>query len=408
MGRRLLALLAVMALVGGACGDDDEDEGASSATTAAEAGGPQTLEIGVDAKSDEVNSAWIRFFPDKVKARPGDTIEFKSAFTGEPHTVAAGTLVNEVLETLAKFPEAENSEGPPPPEVQEAFAKLPFGFSEEAETFDDAIVQAAAQPCFLESGDVPTKEACPKDKQEPPAEFTGKERLVNSGFMPDEQTLSLKLADDIAPGTYTFICLFHGPEMTEEVTVVAKDTAVPGADQVAATADKELDELVAKVKGAADEIMGITGTQAKGGAFPEAEGVPSAGVNVFPTNIAAKTGEKVTWELDGPHSVSFNAPEDARPWLQFDDSGTVVVNKKSVDPAGSPPIPAPPEAPEGQEDGPPPQVKVDGGRFDGQGFRSSGIPFDGALVYSLTFSKAGTYKYLCLLHPDMEGTVTVT
>ena len=28
-------------------------------------------------------------------------------------------------------------------------------------------------------------------------------------------------------------------------------------------------------------------------------------------------------------------------------------------------------------------------------------------TYKVTFTVAGTYKYICLIHPDMEGTVTV-
>jgi plastocyanin len=45
---------------------------------------------------------------------------------------------------------------------------------------------------------------------------------------------------------------------------------------------------------------------------------------------------------------------------------------------------------------------------DGTGYRNSGIPPGGkAYNYKLRFTKAGTFKYLCEIHPGMRGTVRV-
>jgi plastocyanin len=52
-------------------------------------------------------------------------------------------------------------------------------------------------------------------------------------------------------------------------------------------------------------------------------------------------------------------------------------------------------------------VDVDAGKWDGSGFISSGSP-QGAINWSLTFTKAGKYKYACLIHPRMVGEVDVT
>ena len=54
---------------------------------------------------------------------------------------------------------------------------------------------------------------------------------------------------------------------------------------------------------------------------------------------------------------------------------------------------------------------LDGGTWNGTGFHSSGLSPDSGdtqvVAYSLTFSKAGTYQYACLIHPKMVGTVVV-
>ena len=80
-------------------------------------------------------------------------------------------------------------------------------------------------------------------------------------------------------------------------------------------------------------------------------------------------------------------------------------------PAGGPGVTAP-TATGPPPSGPPKLGKVtDGGKFDGTGFRSSGFVPPGPpplLGYSLTFTKAGTYSYVCLIHPKMGGVVKVT
>ena len=55
-------------------------------------------------------------------------------------------------------------------------------------------------------------------------------------------------------------------------------------------------------------------------------------------------------------------------------------------------------------------ILIDAGEWDGQGELSSGIILafgDPAYQYKVTFTKAGTYDYVCLIHPGMLGSVTV-
>jgi len=403
MRRRLAAALAAVALLASACSGSDEPSTTGTTTGGGEADDVQTITIGIDARTDGFASSWSNFFPQKVQAHPGDTIEFRSTFTGEPHSVATGSLIAEALVASSRID--PNSDAPPPPEIQAVLDKVPFVFSEDPDAGPDTFfVQAASQPCYLPENDPPTDVACPEPDQEPPEEIDGTERFLSSGFLPDGETVTFRLSDDMAPGQYAFMCLVHGPAMTESVTVVDKATAIPGPDEVAAAGKQELDDLVAKVKTKVDGVQGITGTAARAGATATDEVPSSASLNVMPKEITVKAGEKVTWTVDGFHTIAFNAPEDARPWLQFDSAGALAINKKSYAPAASPEIPAPLPG-----SGDPPKLPVDAGTWDGQGYHSSGAPFTGGqVVYSLAISTPGTYKYLCLVHPDMEGTLKVT
>ena len=84
-----MAAVAVSVLVAGACGGG---EGSSA-----------TRRVLVDHSSDEFASFSLFNFPEKVTVRPGDVVEFKQTWTGEPHTVTGGTLVSEQLESGAAW-----------------------------------------------------------------------------------------------------------------------------------------------------------------------------------------------------------------------------------------------------------------------------------------------------------------
>ena len=98
--------------------------------------------------------------------------------------------------------------------------------------------------------------------------------------------------------------------------------------------------------------------------------------------------------------------------MQGDDGGFHLVEKALV-PAGFEPPPAPTtepptsepptSEPPPEEEAPPPPL--DAGTWNGTGFLNSGFMDGGDFV--MAFSKPGTYDYVCLIHPEMQGTVTV-
>jgi LPXTG-motif cell wall-anchored protein len=103
----------------------------------------------------------------------------------------------------------------------------------------------------------------------------------------------------------------------------------------------------------------------------------------LPTSITINAGDKITWMFRSFHTVTFlsGAPPPA---IILPPSGgnPPSVNSAVAFPAGGP-------------------------NYDGTGFVNSGFPSEQAPTFSLTFTKAGTYAYVCLIHPGMDGTVVV-
>lgn len=408
MGRRLVAgagaLLAVsLALV--ACGGGGDGAAPSTTAGAADDGAgdrPVTLPVQVDALPDDFSASFFAYFPDQLRARPGDTVSFTSRSTGEPHTVAFGTLVDQALTAFDARPPGR----PTPPDVQALLAKVPAFFAPTETRVDADPNPSAAQPCFLTSGEPPAVDACPDQPAEQPP-FDGTQPLYSSGFLPDEATFDVELAEGIPPGTYRFMCLVDRTQMTGTVTVVEPGGQVAAPADVAAQAEGEIAASVETVRPQAEAARSVTAPDAAiaGAPEPAAPPAPPPGgrridstVNVFPQEISVPAGGTVTWAVHGAHMIAFNAAEDARPLYASDAQGVVRANKKGAIPSGSPPRPP----------GAEPPVVVDAGPFDGTGFRNSGLLVaDGELSWRLTFTRPGTYTYRCLFHTDMEGSVKV-
>lgn len=95
----------------------------------------------------------------------------------------------------------------------------------------------------------------------------------------------------------------------------------------------------------------------------------------YPATITIDEGDSITWRYPAgePHTVTFLGPKSAPP------------------PPSDPSVPAP----------------AGGTTYDGSTYTSSGFMLLGKSVYTLTFTKAGTYTYYCLIHGEMVGKVVV-
>ena len=383
-------------------------------------GSTEAITVRVDYDHDEFATQFIKYFPERVQVHPGDKVIFSQDWTGEAHTVTFGTLVDEALAiTKPLFEEwGQVPEDQIPPEVLGAYfaaeCSLPIlhgceeGPPEQSEGEEDtgAINQIIAQPCLVEQGPVPEEGPCPNQELGP---FDGTEAYYNSGFIgletEGQNIFELTISDSIEPGEYNFFCSVHGSFHSGTMEVVPSDQSIPEPSEVNVQTRQELNDVVEpfrQVYERANEGQFVFGGEAFTGNFSglmdeRVEGL----LNEFiPGTIEAEVDEPVTWLMFGPHSISFDVPEYFPIYERMDD-GTIRANEDVYLPAGGAPAVEEPDSFD--------PIVVDGGTWDGSDFWSSGVLYSDAYVqYTLRFSTPGTYRYACLIHPPMVGTIVVS
>lgn len=208
---------------------------------------------------------------------------------------------------------------------------------------------------------------------------------ISSGFITKNKTYSVRFT---RPGTYSYYCIVHRPEMTGKIVVVPAGAPLPmSAAQYASAASADLAlDLQAGVSSLQSFPYTAGGTHIAAGIAPGLPGTPPAqstvmryldSSDVTSNSITIPLGTTITWTNESnnvPHTVTFPV-------------------------AGQQPPAGPPDA-----------VPPSGGStYDGTVLTNSGVMSPGK-SYSLTFTKTGTYTYYCLFHDGptgMLGTVTV-
>ena len=401
--RKLFVMVTALVVVAAACSSNNNKKASTTGTTAKEAAG---LTVQLDGKTSAYQGAFTAFFPDQVSAHPGDTVTFSVPHVNEPHTVAFGTLANDAVAKIEKlgptasFAAQENS-----PEL----LKMPDVFPHKVGNGPPDANQSAAQPCFLQTGVPPLSltggaPACPKVAQ---PDFDGTQSFYNSGvLMNDGDKFKMKLSPSIKPGTYSYMCLIHRGGMTAKLTVVPPSQSIPTPSQVTAAGTQQFDQLAAKLQPVAASAETPSGSTVKAGLGDPS--VFNALVTQFgPKDVSVPVGGTVTWNMFLFHSISFGATAaDVGAFTKAAD-GSIHLSEKAGAPAGINVPPAAFEFPPADNAQP---IPIDGGSYDGNGFKSTGIvgSVPPALISpKLAFTKAGTFTYRCLFHRDMQGTIKV-
>ncbi len=225
-------------------------------------------------------------------------------------------------------------------------------------------------------------------------------KLLNSGLPlaegpPPPYTLRFN-----KKGTFNYFCIVH-PGMAAKVHVVGANATIPSAAQDKKAAKREQKATLQRVQrlttglGTEDLQMTIQAGNDK---------ISGATVfKFFPQNPTFKVGDTVTLQMAPSstevHTFTFG-PSNGKD--QYNDVLAEQLIGQSIDPRGGYPSEPPPAGV--------PSVTTS---MHGNGFYNSGF-LDNAEASPLpsstkvTFGEAGTYHLLCLIHPFMTSTVTVT
>lgn len=370
--------------------------------------GAQVRTVQVDHKYDQFATAMLAYFPRTVEVRPGDTVRFKQTWTGEPHSVTMGTIVDRDMGPIGQLlDDVAAGKKPLPQDCPPEAAPFCGGPSDEPSFFgDNTVNQNAAQPCYLDTGAPPRDPNVPCPKRSQPV-FNGRQAFYSSGMIPYQglngNTFEVKLAADAKPGKYRYYCNVHSVPMSGIIDVVAKATKIPSQGEVDRQAQKEIDKLIQPAIKQVDKIKAGKG-EFKGNQAGAGDGLESVSINeFFPKTITTKANEKVTWTMVGGHTISFNVPKYLP--IVITKNGKIDINGELDKPVGW----SIPDGPQSDGNGPPPPPRsIDVGNWDGKGFHSTGTQLTNTGdKFSVTFTKPGTYLYACIIHPPMVGKVVV-
>lgn len=192
------------------------------------------------------------------------------------------------------------------------------------------------------------------------------------------------------PGLFGYVCILH-PGMRGEVEVRAADAALPETPAQAKTRGQvTLAALAAKPVADAQQVRPFSIGDTHVALAGLGDGFGASALRFINGNRTVRRGDTVVWTVGDPfeiHTITFTSggapPEFIEPRPQPQGPPLLVVPANVVGPQG-------------------------GETYAGTGYANSGILTSGN-SYALRFdAPPGAYQYLCLVHPFMTGTITVS
>lgn len=333
---------------------------AASAATKTVVAGPPGKPPANTPKDADANA----FFPSTLKVRAGDKVKFQIAGF---HTI--------------NFPK----KGDPAPALVIPNGQLTAGVKDAAG--QDFWFNGQPAFSFNPVVAVGTKSGLP---------YTGA-KGVQSGLPPETGKPKPWVVKFPKAGSFSFFCPIH-PGMKGKVTVVAKGKkGVPSPKSDAARAKAQFKKAIATARKLDRQAPPAGDTVIAG---PDDA---KSGVVLFrftPAEKTVKVGQPVTLTMT-PGTTETHTFTFAKDLATLEPVAMSFVNPATG--AVGPQVLYPSDAPLPPYDG----------TQHGDGFLNTGA-MDGdaksplPLKSTVTFSAPGTYDYLCLIHPDMRGKITVT
>ena len=379
--------------------------------------GERSPDVHRERRPDEPEGAtWTSSRTSRRRSRcmPGDTVVFHWAGIGEPHTATLGTLADSAVQQFNSLPAASRQANrPPPPAMQALDATVPSLFPQGP---GDAT-QSVANPCYQRSragghGRLPELAArAARLRRDAPTTTAAGSTRARSGPSISRAASS--------PGTYRFMCALHREEMQGKITVApASKTIMSPAAQFALGAEAVREGGRAARSPARRSAPGAAavphvtlpgaepGARRLGRAELERRRSTSSGLQT----VKIPVGGSVTWWLLGAalDHVQLRQDERRHPRGSAGRHRARRTRRRSRRRAGRAS-----------------RRPRTAGRSQGIHFKlvassswnGAGLPQLGRLHnsfgppviegYKLTFTKAGTYHYLCTVHDHMKGTVVV-